>query len=187
MIVNSLTNIGASFIIAFYFSWKLTLVIMCFLPLIGLSGVFQAKMLTGFANEDKKSMEAAGQVSCCSFPVPNQIIHYWADILLWDWELQIVSVLQVSSEALGNIRTIAGLAKERSFVESYEQKLELPFKSAKKRANIYGLCFGFAQCVIFMAYAASFRYGGYLVRVEGLPYMLVFRSVRPMVIKKNIF
>lgn len=62
MIVNSLTNIGASFIIAFYFSWKLTLVIMCFLPLIGLSGAFQAKMLTGFETENKKAMEEAGQV-----------------------------------------------------------------------------------------------------------------------------
>ncbi|MED6257823.1 Bile salt export pump [Ataeniobius toweri] len=113
MIVNSLTSIGVSFIIAFYFSWKLTL---------------------------------------------------------------------VSSEALGNIRTIAGLAKERSFVESYEQKLELPYKSAKNRANIYGLCFGFAQCVIFMAYAASFRYGGYLVRAEKLPYMLVFRVISAIVI-----
>ncbi|XP_073329241.1 bile salt export pump [Pagrus major] len=149
MIVNSLTNIGASFIIAFYFSWKLTLVIMCFLPLIGLSGVFQAKMLTGFENQDKKAMEEAGQVS---------------------------------SEALANIRTIAGLAKESSFVESYEQKLELPYKSAKKRANIYGLCFGFAQCVIFMAYAASFRYGGYLVSSEGLQYMFVFRVISAVVI-----
>lgn len=63
MIVNSLTSIGVSFIIAFYFSWKLTLVIMCFLPLIGLSGVFQAKMLTGFEGKNKKSMEEAGQVS----------------------------------------------------------------------------------------------------------------------------
>lgn len=62
MIVNSLTNIGASFIIAYYFSWKLSLVVTCFLPLLGLSGVFQAKMLTGFANEDKKAMEVAGQV-----------------------------------------------------------------------------------------------------------------------------
>ncbi|KAK5613821.1 hypothetical protein CRENBAI_015701 [Crenichthys baileyi] len=88
----------------------------------------------------------------------------------------------VSSEALGNIRTIAGLAKERSFVESYEQKLELPYKSAKNRANIYGLCFGFAQCVIFMAYAASFRYGGYLVKVEKLPFMLVFRVIAAIVI-----
>ncbi|KAF7649430.1 hypothetical protein LDENG_00141550 [Lucifuga dentata] len=148
MIVNSLTNIGVAAIIAFYFSWKLTLVIMCFLPLIVLSGVFQAKILTGFANEDKKAMEAAGQVS---------------------------------SEAMSNIRTIAGLAKESSFVESYEQKLELPYESAKKRANIYGICFGFAHCVIFMAYAASFRYGGHLVSSEGLQYMIVFRVISAIV------
>uniref|UniRef100_A0A3Q3DTX5 ATP-binding cassette, sub-family B (MDR/TAP), member 11a n=1 Tax=Hippocampus comes TaxID=109280 RepID=A0A3Q3DTX5_HIPCM len=141
MIVNSLTNIGASFIISFYFSWKLTLVIMCFLPLIGLSGLLQAKMLTGFANDDKKAMEDAGQVS---------------------------------SEAMANIRTIAGLTKESSFVESYEQKLECPYQSAKRRANIYGLFFGLSQCVIFMAYAASFRYGGYLVNAEGLQYVIVF-------------
>lgn len=89
-----------------------------------------------------------------------------------------MSFIQVSSEALGNIRTIAGLTKESSFVELYERNLELPYKSAKKRANIYGICFAFAQCVIFMAYAASFRYGGYLVRAEGLPYMLVFRLVK---------
>uniref|UniRef100_A0A8C8KAM6 ATP-binding cassette, sub-family B (MDR/TAP), member 11a n=1 Tax=Oncorhynchus tshawytscha TaxID=74940 RepID=A0A8C8KAM6_ONCTS len=144
MIVNSLTNIGASFIIAFSFSWKLSLVVVCFLPLIGLSGVFQAKMLTGFANEDKKAMEAAGQVS---------------------------------SEALANIRTIAGLCKESTFVETYEQQLEAPYKSAKKKANIYGICFAFAQCVIFMAYAASFRYGGYLVSSERLHYLVVFRYI----------
>ncbi|KAJ8405348.1 hypothetical protein AAFF_G00318210 [Aldrovandia affinis] len=99
MIVNSLTSIGASFIIAFYFSWKLTLVVICFLPLIGLSGVFQAKMLTGFANEDTKAMEVAGQVS---------------------------------SEALANIRTIAGLAKERMFVDIYEQQLEAPYQDYAK-------------------------------------------------------
>ncbi|CAL8268700.1 unnamed protein product [Lota lota] len=149
MIVNSLTNIGASFIIAFYFSWKLTLVVMCFLPLIGLSGVFQAKMLTGFANDDKKAMEAAGQVS---------------------------------SEALSNIRTIAGLSQEGAFVASYEQQLEAPYRSARRKANIYGICFGFAQCVIFMAYAASFRYGGYLVTAEGLHYIVVFRVISAVVI-----
>uniref|UniRef100_A0A3B4ATP6 Uncharacterized protein n=1 Tax=Periophthalmus magnuspinnatus TaxID=409849 RepID=A0A3B4ATP6_9GOBI len=149
MIVNSLTSIGVSFIIAFYFSWKLSLVIVCFLPLLGLSGLFQSKMLTGFANEDKKAMEAAGQVS---------------------------------SEALSNIRTIAGLAKENSFVETYEHLLEPPFKSAMKKAHIYGMCFGFSQCVIFMAYAASYSFGGYLVSTEGLPYTYVFRVISAIVI-----
>uniref|UniRef100_A0A3Q3MZQ3 ATP-binding cassette, sub-family B (MDR/TAP), member 11a n=1 Tax=Mastacembelus armatus TaxID=205130 RepID=A0A3Q3MZQ3_9TELE len=148
MIVNSLTNIGASFGIALYFSWKLSLVTVCFLLLIGLSGMFQARMLTGFAHEDKKAMETAGQTS---------------------------------NEALSNIRTIAGLAKEKIFVESYEQKLELPYKCAKKKANIYGLCFCFSNCVFIMAYAASYRYGGHLVSSEGLHYMIVFRVISAIV------
>lgn len=79
---------------------------------------------------------------------------------------------------MGNIRTIAGLTKESSFVESYEQKLECPYQTAKRRANIYGLFFGLSQCVIFMAYAASFRYGGYLVNAEGLQYVIVFRWLK---------
>ncbi|XP_056390369.1 bile salt export pump [Hyla sarda] len=148
MIVNSITNIGASLIIAFYFSWKLTLVVLCFLPLIGLSGVFQAKMLTGFANQDKKALEEAGKVS---------------------------------SEAIGNIRTVSGLGKETMFVQIYEKELEMPYKAAVKKAHVYGACFGFAQCVIFMAYAASFRFGGFLINTDGINYTVVFRVVSAIV------
>lgn len=71
MIVNSLTNIGVSVLMSFYFSWKLTLLIMCFLPFIALSGGFQAKMLTGFAKEDKQAMEAAGRVRYYCFVLYN--------------------------------------------------------------------------------------------------------------------
>lgn len=62
MIVNSLTNIGVAVLMSFYFSWKLTLLILCFLPFLALSGGFQAKMLTGFAKQDKQAMETAGRV-----------------------------------------------------------------------------------------------------------------------------
>uniref|UniRef100_A0A4W3HT08 ATP binding cassette subfamily B member 11 n=1 Tax=Callorhinchus milii TaxID=7868 RepID=A0A4W3HT08_CALMI len=148
MIVNSLTNIGVSLIIAFYFSWKLTLVILCFLPFLALSGGLQAKMLTGFANQDKQSLEIAGQIS---------------------------------SEALTNIRTIAGLAKEKMFVELYNAQLEKPYRAAIKKANVYGVCFGFAQCVIFLANAASYRFGGYLVVAENLHFMMVFRVISAIV------
>ncbi|XP_053327619.1 bile salt export pump-like [Spea bombifrons] len=148
MIVNSLTNIGAALIIAFYFNWKLSLVVLCFLPLIGFSGAIQAKMLTGFANQDKKALEDAGKVS---------------------------------SEAISNIRTVAGLGKEPMFVEMYEKQLEMPFKAAIKKSHVYGACFGFAQCVIFMAYAASFRFGGYLVNVDGINYTIVFRVIAAIV------
>lgn len=83
--------------------------------------------------------------------------------------------MQISGEALNNIRTIAGLGKERNFVEMFEAQLEAPYHAAKKKANVYGLCYGFAQCVVFMANSASYRFGGYLVRQEGLHFSLVFR------------
>ncbi|XP_019113028.2 bile salt export pump [Larimichthys crocea] len=148
MIVNSLTNIGVAILMSFYFSWKLTLLILCFLPFIALSGGFQARMLTGFAKEDKQAMERAGRIS---------------------------------GEALNNIRTIAGLGKERSFVDLYEAQLDAPYRMALKKANVYGACYGFAQCVIFLTNSASYRFGGYLVRQEGLHFSLVFRVISAII------
>lgn len=82
---------------------------------------------------------------------------------------------QISNEALANIRTIAGIGKEKTFIDAYEKQLEVPYKAAIKKANVYGVCFGFAQCVLFIANSASYRYGGFLVENEGLHYSYVFR------------
>ncbi|XP_034989142.2 bile salt export pump isoform X2 [Zootoca vivipara] len=148
MIVNSLTNIGVAIVIAFYFSWKLSLVIMCFLPFLALSGVVQSQMLTGFASQDKQAMEATGKIS---------------------------------NEALANIRTVAGIGKEKKFIEAYEKELEVPYRAAVKKANVYGICFGFAQSVLFIANSVSYRYGGFLVDKEGLHYSYVFRVISAIV------
>ncbi|XP_061464554.1 bile salt export pump isoform X2 [Rhineura floridana] len=148
MIVNSLTNIGVAIIIAFYFSWKLSLVITCFLPFLALSGVVQSQMMTGFASQDKQAMEATGKIS---------------------------------NEALTNIRTVAGIGKEKKFIEAYEKELEIPYRAAVKKANVYGVCFGFAQCVLFIANSVSYRYGGFLVNKEGLHYSYVFRVISSIV------
>lgn len=72
--------------------------------------------------------------------------------------------------------SVVRMVMESVYLNTYEQQLEAPYKSAKKD-NIYGICFAFAQCVIFMAYAASFRYGGYLVSSERLHYLVVFRYI----------
>ncbi|KAM9328127.1 bile salt export pump-like [Pholidichthys leucotaenia] len=148
MIVNSLTNIGVAIIMSFYFSWKLTLLILCFLPFLALSSGFQAKMLTGFAKQDKQAMESAGRIS---------------------------------GEALNNIRTIAGLGKEKSFVGMFEAQLDAPYQAALKKANVYGASYGFAQCVVFLTNSASYRFGGYLVQQEGLHFSLVFRVISAIV------
>ncbi|NXH89991.1 ABCBB protein, partial [Edolisoma coerulescens] len=148
MIVNSFTNIGVAMIIAFYFSWKLSLVIMCFLPFLALSGAVQAKMLTGFASQDKKALEATGQIA---------------------------------SEALSNIRTVAGIGKEKMFINNFEKHLDMPYRAAIKKAHVYGLCFGFAQSIVFIANSVSYRYGGFLVDAEGLHYSFVFRVISAIV------
>ena len=62
MMVNAFTNIAVAMIIAFLFSWKLSLVIVCFFPFLALSGAIQTRMLMGFATHDKESLEVAGQV-----------------------------------------------------------------------------------------------------------------------------
>ncbi|NWR14358.1 ABCBB protein, partial [Emberiza fucata] len=148
MIVNSFTNIGVAMIIAFYFSWKLSLVIMCFLPFLALSGAVQAKMLTGFASQDKKALEATGRIA---------------------------------SEALSNIRTVAGIGKEKMFIENFEKYLDMPYRAAIKKAHVYGVCFGFAQSIVFIANSVSYRYGGFLVDAEGLHYSFVFRVISAIV------
>uniref|UniRef100_A0A670JSL6 Bile salt export pump n=1 Tax=Podarcis muralis TaxID=64176 RepID=A0A670JSL6_PODMU len=143
MIVNSVTNIGVAIVIAFYFSWKLSLVIICFLPFLALSGVVQSQMLTGFASQDKQALEATGKIS---------------------------------NEALANIRTVAGIGKEKKFIEAYEKELEVPYRAAVQKANVYGFCFGFAQSILFIANSVSYRYGGFLVDKEGLHYSYVVIS-----------
>ncbi|XP_035927908.1 bile salt export pump isoform X1 [Halichoerus grypus] len=149
MMVSSFTNIAVAMIIAFFFSWKLSLVIMCFFPFLALSGAIQTRMLTGFASQDKEALEMAGQIT---------------------------------NEALSNIRTVAGIGKERQFIEAFEVELEKPFKTAFRKANVYGLCFGFSQCIVFVANSASYRYGGYLIPNEGLHFTYVFRVISSVVL-----
>lgn len=84
-------------------------------------------------------------------------------------------LLQISSEALSNIRTVAGIGKEKKFIDAFEKNLDMPYRAAIKKANVYGICFGFAQSIVFIANSVSYRYGGFLVQTEGLHYSFVFR------------
>lgn len=112
MIVNSLTNIGVAILMSFYFSWKLTLLILCFLPFIALSGGFQAKMLTGFAKQDKQAMETAGRVRYCLYS-----IFTWLFISLQfekktqlqyldvEWQVKsIIAIILQNLQLMGDIR-----------------------------------------------------------------------------------
>jgi len=76
----------------------------------------------------------------------------------------------VATEAIANIRTVAGLVRERAVMEEYSNLLSAPHAKALRTAHIRGAVFGFAQTMPFFAYGISLWYGGYLVHYEGLPY-----------------
>lgn len=61
------------------------------------------------------------------------------------------------------------------FIDNFEKHLDMPYRAAIKKAHVYGLCFGFAQSIAFIANSVSYRYGGFLVDTEGLHYSFVFR------------
>uniref|UniRef100_S4RP00 ATP binding cassette subfamily B member 11 n=1 Tax=Petromyzon marinus TaxID=7757 RepID=S4RP00_PETMA len=85
------------------------------------------------------------------------------------------------NESIVNIRTVAGLGKERTFVKQYTDSLTVPHRAAIRKANVFGATFSFSQSVIFFTYAASFRYGGFLVAHDGLKFPLVFRVFSALV------
>lgn len=67
---NVLQVIGgliAALAVSFSASWELTLVLMFGFPLLFLAGYIQIRLLSGRAQENKKSLEESGQIAAESF------------------------------------------------------------------------------------------------------------------------
>nr|AKC42134.1 ABCB1 [Petromyzon marinus] len=87
---------------------------------------------------------------------------------------------KIATEAVENIRTVASLTRERTLEKIYQDSLEGPAKTAKKKSQFYGLTYGFSQGVVYLAQAAAFRFGAFLVtagRMEFENVFLVFSAI----------
>jgi len=60
----NLGNVGIGLILSFANSWTITLVILGFVPLIIVLGVFQSKLLGRYSGKDMEIIQQAGIVSC---------------------------------------------------------------------------------------------------------------------------
>ncbi|XP_059477636.1 ATP-dependent translocase ABCB1-like [Neocloeon triangulifer] len=88
---------------------------------------------------------------------------------------------KVATEAIGNIRTVAGLVRERAVIEEYSNLLKAPHAKAMRTAHIRGLVFGFGQTMPFFAYGISLYYGGWLVHYEKLPYENIIKVTEALI------
>ncbi len=112
------------------------------------------------------------QIFCTKVP---KMSNFFAQIYPKNWPILIFSTFKLAIEAITNIRTVAGLGREKTFVQKYVQELEGPHNKAKKKSHIRGLVFGFAQSMPFYAYAGCMYYGGYLVDQKSLEYQNVYK------------
>jgi hypothetical protein len=49
--LQNFSNLGVGLVLAFYFGWSLTLLILAFIPFMIIAGYLQTYMMTGFADK----------------------------------------------------------------------------------------------------------------------------------------
>lgn len=62
LVAEVVFNIVVAIIIAFIYSWQLTLLVLAFVPLLGVAGVIEWKLYAGGSDESRKDLEQAGKV-----------------------------------------------------------------------------------------------------------------------------
>lgn len=82
---------------------------------------------------------------------------------------------KIVNECVQNIRTVQALSTEKLFVRKYTESLDIPFREAKKHAATFGLVFSFSQSIIYLMYAAAFKYGAQLVETGEMTPTDVYR------------
>ncbi|XP_061185823.1 ATP-dependent translocase ABCB1-like [Saccostrea echinata] len=63
IMLQNFANIGTGVIIGFVYGWQLTLVILAFIPIIGIAGVLQMKLLEGVSGKNKEALEESGKTA----------------------------------------------------------------------------------------------------------------------------
>uniref|UniRef100_X2B039 Bile salt export pump n=1 Tax=Capitella teleta TaxID=283909 RepID=X2B039_CAPTE len=60
---QSMASVGAGIVIGFVYSWKLTLLILGFLPFLVVGGILQMKVMQGYSGKGQEALEGAGKIA----------------------------------------------------------------------------------------------------------------------------
>ncbi|CAD5205765.1 unnamed protein product [Bursaphelenchus okinawaensis] len=82
---------------------------------------------------------------------------------------------KIASEAVENIRTVAGLNKQLIFHYKYMLHLVEPYYTNVRQAHVYGGVFAFSQSIMFFMYAIAFYLGSVFVNDRSMEPVAVYK------------
>lgn len=88
---------------------------------------------------------------------------------------QMEAATRIAIEAISNIRTVASLGKEETFLAKYCVEMAHVARSSRLKNRLRGVVFSCGQTAPLLGYALSLYYGGYLTATQGLSYQNVIK------------
>ncbi|CAG4987064.1 unnamed protein product [Parnassius apollo] len=87
---------------------------------------------------------------------------------------------KIAVEAVANVRTVASLGREETFVNEYARQLTPALRTAKRTTHWRGIVFGLSRGLFNFVYAAAMYYGGTLMVYDNVNYAVVLKSAQAL-------
>ncbi|VAH62842.1 unnamed protein product [Triticum turgidum subsp. durum] len=155
--VQIISTLITGFVIAMIADWKLSLIILCVIPLVGLQGYAQVKFLKGFSQDAKR-----GGKHGCEQPLQapfflNTQTSIYVTMMYED-------ASQVATDAISSIRTVASFCSEKRITRIYDDKCEASMSQGVRTGIVGGIGFGFSFLMLYLTYGLCFYVGAQFVR-----------------------
>ncbi|CAG9786831.1 unnamed protein product [Diatraea saccharalis] len=87
---------------------------------------------------------------------------------------------KIAVEAVSNVRTVASLGREETFLNDYANQLLPALYLAKRTAHWRGIVFGLSRGLFNFVYAAAMYYGGVRIVYHDVDFALVLKSAQAL-------
>ncbi|KAK2167995.1 hypothetical protein NP493_1249g00053 [Ridgeia piscesae] len=148
--------------VAFVASWKLSLAVLVFVPLLLMAGYVYGEGIKGSAKSTMDMTEQGGKVG------DRKLIFAQG-------------ISRRTAEAISNIRTVASLTVEAHFEDKFNSYFDNFIRKERVKAAKFGLFFGLSQCIPQFSQVVAIYYGAHLVSSGEIEFDTIFKVAMALI------